>query len=141
MAMIVKAKPSADFLYVRIDGDFSLDEATRTFGVVIDMVVANNSRRVLFDGRTIVGDPSPIQRFYYAAFASDSVNLLRANGWIQDPPRFAYVLHEPVLDPLRLGQIVAKKRGMNLKAFDNIDEAIRWLRLKPKDVKYMTAPQ
>src|SRR3982751_1459459 len=109
MGMTLRGKPSADFLYIRTGGDFTLDEATRNFGIILDMVIANDSRKVLFDGREIAGDPTAVQRYYYAAFASDAINLLRANGWLFEPPRFAYVLKEPVLDPLRLGQIVARK--------------------------------
>ena len=69
--MTVRGTPSADFLYIIIEGDFDLDEATRNFGIALDMAVANHSRKVLFDGRGIVGEPSAVQRYYFAAFASD----------------------------------------------------------------------
>src|SRR3954462_7826034 len=138
MSMSVKGTPSGDFLYIRTDGDFSLDEATRTFGVVLDMVMANDSRRVLFDGRFIVGEPTAVERYYYAAFASDAVNLHREDGWLVEPPQFAYVLNEPVLDPLRLGQIVAKKRDMRVKAFDNLDDAVRRLHVRPENARIVT---
>ena len=128
MGMTFKATPSDDFLFVEVAGEFSLDEATRIFGSVIDLVEANNTQNVLFDGREIIGDPTAVERDYYAAFASDSVMLLELHGWLLAPPRFAYVLKEPTLDPLRLGQIIAKKRGMNVKAFEKVDEAMRWLR-------------
>jgi hypothetical protein len=106
--------------------------------MVLDMVMTNDSRRVLFDGRFIVGEPTAVERYYYAAFASDAVNLLRDNGWLVEPPQFAYVLNEPVLDPLRLGQIVAKKRDMRVKAFDNLDDAIRWLHIAPELARIVT---
>jgi hypothetical protein len=48
-------------------------------------------------------------------------------GFKGDKPRFAYVLEKPVLDPERLGETVARNRGMDVKAFDNIEEADRWL--------------
>jgi len=136
--MSLRGIPSADLLYVITDGDFTLDEATRNFGIMLDMVLANDSRKVLMDGRSIVGEPTAVQRYYYAAFASDSVGLLIANEWMFDPPRFAYVLNEPVLDPLRLGQTVARKRGLDLKAFNDIDEAIRWLKVSPEVVRFIT---
>ena len=134
-SMSLRGIPTADLLYVITDGDFTLDEATRDFGIMLDMVVANDSRKVLLDGRRIVGEPTAVQRYYYAAFASDSVGLLIANQWMFDPPRFAYVLNEPVLDSLRLGQTVARKRGLDVKAFDDIDEAIRWLKVSPEVVR------
>ena len=134
MSMSVKGIPKGDFLYVGADGDFDLDEATRTFGIVVDMMMANDSKRVLFDGREITGEPTAVERYYYAAFASDAVNLLSDNGWLFERPQFAFVLNEPVLDPLRLGQIVAKKRDMRVKAFENIDDAMRWLDVSRDDV-------
>lgn len=132
MGMTMKATPSDDFLYVEAGGEFSLDEATRVFGMVIDLVEANNSQKVLFDGSKIIGEPTAVERYYYAAFASDSVMLLSLHGWMLDPPRFAYVLKEPTLDPLRLGQIIAKKRGLNVKAFEKVEDAMRWLKLDPE---------
>ena len=132
MGMTFKATPSDDFLYVEVAGEFSLDEATRIFGSVIDLVEANNTHNVLFDGRQIRGEPTAIERYYYAAFASDSVMLLELHGWLLEPPRFAYVLKEPTLDPLRLGQIIARKRGMNVRAFNKVDDAMRWLKLDPE---------
>jgi len=133
--MSIKAAVGPDFLYVRSGGEFSLDEATKRFSMVMDLVITNNSRRVLFDGRDIVGEPTAIDRFYYAAFVSDSVERLQQEGWIDDPPRFAYVLKEPVLDPMRLGETVARKRNLNLKAFDDLDKAATWLNIDPDEVR------
>ena len=136
MSMSVRGTPKGDLLYVKAEGEFDLDEATRTFGMVLDMMTVNDCSRVLFDGREIVGEPTAVERYYYAAFASDAVNLLREHGWIEDRPQFAYVLSEPVLDPLRLGQIIAKKRDMRVKAFDDLDEAMRWLSIIPDDLPF-----
>jgi hypothetical protein len=133
MSMTVKGKREANFLYLTLEGEFTLDEATRTFGIALDMVVLNHSRKVLFDGRTIVGEPTAVERYYFAAFASETVDLLLMDEWLDEEPRIAFVLKEPVLDPLRLGQIVARKRGLDVKAFDDIDEALRWLKVVPTD--------
>ena len=42
-------------------------------------------------------------------------------------PQFAFVLLEPILDPGRLGQIVALNRGMNVTMAENESEAEAWL--------------
>lgn len=42
-------------------------------------------------------------------------------------PRFAYVLIPPMLDPGRLGETVAVNRGMVVKAFDNLNDGLKWL--------------
>ena len=136
MTMSVKGQPKGDLLYATVDGEFTLDEATRTFGMVLDMMMVNECTKVLFDGRQIKGEPTAVERFYYAAFASDAVNLLRSDGWLEDRPQFAFVLKEPVLDPLRLGQTVAKKRDMQVKAFDDLNAAMRWLSIVPDDLPF-----
>ena len=64
---------------------------------------------MLFDGRQITGEPTAVER-YYAAFASDAVNLLRDNGWLFEG-RSSRLSLMNLLDQLRLGQIVARKAG------------------------------
>ena len=43
--------------------------------------------------------------------------------------QFAYVLKEPVLDPERFGKTVAVNRGMLVKTFDNLEDALGWLEI------------
>src|SRR5829696_5884673 len=124
MPMTVKIAVRGNVLNVFVSGDFVLEEAKHTFLEVAEAVAENKSEKVLFDGRSIRGNPSVIERFYYGEFTADS---LRGSQAIASLPRFAYILHEPVLDPLRLGETVATNRGMNVRAFDNREEAIQWL--------------
>ena len=42
-------------------------------------------------------------------------------------PRFSYVMHEPLRDPGRLGETVAVNRGMDVKVFETLEDAIEWL--------------
>jgi hypothetical protein len=42
-------------------------------------------------------------------------------------PRFAYVMHEPLRDPGRLGETVAVNREMDVKTFETPDVAFEWL--------------
>jgi len=54
------------------------------------------------------------------------------------PTRFAYVLKEPLLDPDKFGETVAVNRGMSVRAFDNLEEALAWLEVpttNPSDSK------
>lgn len=67
-----------------------------------------------------------MERFFYAEFSALQVASLRAEG-VPHVARFAYLLEEPVLDPNRFGETVAVNRGMLVKAFDNLEEAIVWL--------------
>ena len=128
--MAVKTTERSGTLYVEATGDFSLEEAQRTFLEVLDSIKQHTALKVLFDGRAVVGEPAIIDRFYYGEFAANSVRSLKDRGWHGKKfPQFAYVMNEPLLDPLRLGETVALNRGMNVKAFENYYEAVKWLDL------------
>ena len=125
--MILRICNEPGLLRVIATGEFSLSEAQRTFLEILDAVAQHKSEKVLFDGRDITGDPDTIQRFLYGEFvASEVMRLLEERG-IPRAPQFAYVLHEPVLDPLRFGETVAANRGMWVKAFDNLEDGLGWL--------------
>ena len=53
-------------LHVLAGGGFEIAEAKRTLLEVIDAVISTAIYSVLFDGRGISGQPTVIERFYYA---------------------------------------------------------------------------
>jgi hypothetical protein len=126
MSMKLEICPELGFLTVRAVGEFSLEEAGRTFLEMLEAIARHNVRKVLFDGRGLVGEPKTMERFYYGEFAARAVTAA-ATRFTQ----FAYVLEEPVLDPWRFGEIVAVNRGMFVKAFDNQEDALEWLSVSP----------
>lgn len=134
MSMTVSITTRPKLLSIKSAGDFTLEEAKRTFKDVIRVLDENFSAKVLFDGREVMGDPTVIERFYYSEFAARSVSLLEEENDLISGPQFAYVLYEPVLDPLRFGELVALNRGMHVKAFDNLDDAVEWLGLTLDDL-------
>ena len=130
MDMLLEIRPESGFLEVSAMGKFSLEEAKRTFLEMLEAVARYKVEKVLFDGRRLTGDPKIMERFYYGEFAADSVFKFRDRG-VSPATKFAYVLKEPVLDPRRFGETVAVNRGMYVKAFDNLEEALGWLGIAP----------
>ncbi len=130
MSLHVKATPRSGSLYVEVTGTFSLEDAEKTFIEMLAAVRECGTERILADGREVLGEPATIERFYYGGFAANAVKEMIEGGWDHSPPQFAYVLREPVLDPLRLGETIAVNRGMNIKVFENHYEATEWLALK-----------
>lgn len=127
--LAVKMFQHGDVLYTTASGAFTLDDAQSTFLDILDAVRENQSVKVLINGRRVTGEPTIIERFFYGEFVADRAKRLgRSSG-----PLFAYVLHEPVLDPLRLAETVALNRGMNIKVCDDYDEALRWLGVTPSE--------
>lgn len=128
MSMNIECRLDNGLLHAVNSGEFSLEEAQRTFLELLEIVKLESANKILLDGREVSGNPIVVERFYYGEFVANSVEQLVTNGWKGVPPQFAYVLHEPLLDPLRLGETVAVNRGMNVKAFTNTKEATQWLR-------------
>jgi len=120
----------SDYVYVRATGEFSLDEAQRSFVEMLESVAVAEPTKVLFDGRMLVGEPKMIERFYYGEFAARSVASFASRG-VSPATRFAYVLEEPMLDPERFGETAAVNRGMIVRAFDNLEAARAWLGAAP----------
>src|SRR5215831_13043997 len=110
-------------LKVEASGEFSLEEAERTFLEMLQAVAQYHAEKILFDGRKVKGNPAHIERFFYGYFAATETSRLIAKYGLHKPPRFAYVMHEPLRDPLRYGQTVAENRGMNVKTFETPEEA------------------
>jgi hypothetical protein len=126
MSMKLEIFAESGFLNVVAMGIYSLVEAKRTFIEMLEAVARNKVEKVLFDGRGLTGNPKFMERFYYGEFAAQSVAKFSARGVSRDA-MFAYVLEVPMLDPRRFGETVAVNRGMVVKIFDNLDEALGWL--------------
>jgi len=129
--MSIQQKMHFESGLLRVDarGEFSLEEAKRAFLEMLRAVAQYRAEKVLFDGRTLNGKPANIERFYYGYFAATETINLMAKYQNLRPPRFAYVLNEPLRDPLRYGETVAVNRGMIVKTFETPEEAFEWLGL------------
>lgn len=126
MSMSITLSNNPQFLLAEATGRFSIKEGKRTFLEILDAVGRYQAKKVLFDGRKLVGEPTMMERFYYGEFAASEVaRLVKLRGC--DAPRFAYVLKPPVLDPQRFGETVAVNRGMVVRAFESREEALAWL--------------
>ncbi len=108
MGMILETRAEPEFLYAEVAGDFSLEEAERTFREILEAVVRHRVKKVLFDGRKLIGNPTTMERFYYGAFVAKSVARLGDRD-VSPAAQFAYVLTEPVLDPRRFGEAPTKE--------------------------------
>jgi hypothetical protein len=126
--MALQMSVEAAALIVTATGKFSLKEAERTFVEMMNALIQHKVAKVFFDGRAVEGNPEFMERFYYGEFAAQTVNDYCPR---ERAPRFAYVLKEPLLDPRRLGEMIATSRGMDVQAFDNVEQARIWLGMNP----------
>lgn len=128
--MLLEISAGTEFLHVRAKGRFSLPDAKRTFLEMLEAVARHELDKVLFDGRSLAGTPTIMERFYYGEFAAQSLANYAACG-VPRATRFAYVLLVPVLDPARFGETVAVNRGMLVRTFETPEDALGWLEIAP----------
>ena len=131
--MAVRMQADSGVLRAVLTGEFDPQDAERTFVEVLDSVALKKADRILIDGRELLGEPDVIHRFLYGEFAALTAERYVIARRIRAGTRFAYVLQEPVLDPLRFGEAVAQHRGMQVKVFDDPAEAMTWLAAEPDD--------
>jgi hypothetical protein len=124
--MELETRREPAYLRAIASGAFEIRAAKRQFLDLLDSMIQNAAERVLFDGRFVTGNVEVLERYLYGEFAAQlSARLPRTA--VARPPKFAYVLQHPVLDPDRLGETVARNRGMAVRAFDNQADALGWL--------------
>jgi hypothetical protein len=126
MDMLLTTSVEPGYLRATARGRFALTAANHLFLNLLDAVAQEHSERVLLDGREVTGVPRALERYLHGAFIAAAAARLSASV-TPHPPKFAYVLSEPVLHHGRLGETTARNRGMSIRAFDNVDEAVAWL--------------
>ena len=129
MSLLQEIHFESGLLTVHARGEFSLEQAKRAFLEMLGAVAQYKAKKVLLDARKVKGKPETLERFYYGEFAATETRKLVEEHRIF--PRFAYVLHPPLLDPERFGETVAVNRGMIVKAFETLEEAFEWLERTP----------
>jgi hypothetical protein len=131
MATIVKTSAESGLLRATIVGEFSLPEAEQHFLEILAAAAIHERDKILLDGREVQGNIETIERFLFGEFTAHAVARYTQERSPPRVPQFAYVIHEPILDPQRFGETVAVNRGMWVKVFDNLEEALRWLNVGP----------
>jgi len=72
-----------------------------------------------------MGNPTGFERFLYGSFAAlATLDVLHRH---KVKLKFAYVIHESLRDPARYGETVAVSMGMDVKTFEEKNEAVEWL--------------
>lgn len=86
--------------------------------------------RMLVDTLQVEGKLSTMDRYDLATLSAKKYLDEKLAGKIPSC-RFAFVGNNPLVDPKRFGETVAVNRGMNLRVFTEIKEAIVWLEADP----------
>jgi hypothetical protein len=113
----VQMQPTPDCLLVNAHGTMSLAWFLGLVRQIAQVVRDEPTKSVLVDVRGVVGSLSDVDRY--------DIGVAGASLGIRVP--FAIVGMEPLIEPERLAEVVARNRGMNVRAFTDYEAASTWL--------------
>lgn len=122
----LKVKDS--YLSVTVSGHFSLTEVKIMYIDALESLLDNNFSKLFFNAYKVKGKVTTIDRYYFGEFAA--LESLKYMG--KGLKRIAVSVYgiEPIIDPERFGEIVARNRGLNLKVTTDKNEALQFLGVK-----------
>ena len=116
------------YLYLRLTGPFDTRGLTFGFPLVLNGLKENKIEKLLVDARDVFGFCPIEERLFvnesladlYLNFAKDGLKL-----------KIAVAMNKTMFHPERIGEKIAKNRGLALKATEDIEEAYAWLEVTP----------
>ena len=118
------------YLYVRVAGVYSLEAARRSFSKGLEVIDQNHAAKVLVDCRQVSGTPSLGDYYSYGEFIAQEQYKPTKTGRMRRP-QLAYVAIKPLMNKAHFAQLVATNRGANMRSFENMEDALRWLGVEP----------
>ena len=116
------------YLSVTLSGHFSLSDVKIMYTDALESLLDNKFSKLFFNAYKVKGKVTTIDRYYFGEFAAfESLEYMR-KGLL----KIAVSVYgrEPIIDPERFGEIVARNRGLNLKVTTNKNEALQFLGVK-----------
>jgi len=116
------------YLSVTVSGHFSLAEVKIMYIDALESLLENDLSKLFFNAYKVKGKVTTIDRYYFGEFAA--LESLKYMG--KGLKRIAVSVYgiEPIIDPERFGEIVARNRGLNLKVTTDKNEALQFLGVK-----------
>ena len=116
------------YLSVTLSGHFSLSDVKIMYTDALESLLDNKFSKLFFNAYKVKGKVTTIDRYYFGEFAAfESLEYMR-KGLL----KIAVSIYgrEPIIDPERFGEIVARNRGLNLKVTTSKNEALQFLGVK-----------
>ena len=119
------SKVKNNFLSVTVSGHFSLSEAKIMYTAALEYLLENNLSKLFFDAFRVKGVVTTMDRYYFGEFAA--FESLKYIGKGLKKITVSICGEEPIIDPRRFGEIVARNRGLNLKVTTDKNESLQFL--------------
>jgi hypothetical protein len=112
----------ADHVRLTCRGDFCFKDALQMIEAAFAAAINSGRPAVLIDALDLGGaPPTTLERFDMGAYAAKRQHRERKLV------RIAVVGEEPMIDPCRFGETVARNRGAMVGVFTDFGEALAWL--------------
>ena len=126
--MELEVKQQDNILVARVTGEFFLEEAIEGFRQLLETVQHHDATKVIIDGLDISGKITNLESYEYGISIAEELHKLIVSKNYKFP-HFAYVLKPTFYNKNDLiGETVAANLGAQVKVFENMNEAIEWLR-------------
>ena len=119
MSEMIEVHDKHDYVLVEFVGEFNVEAAKQTIDRAVQACAEYGQPAVLLDCRKMTGSLSIMDRFQVAVYGQTSIGKIA---------RLALVRRPDADPPDRFVETVAVNRGINLKLFTDIEQAIEWLR-------------
>jgi hypothetical protein len=132
MALEYKIEPQTGYLRMTCGGQYESSLNDEITDQVMWACEKYQPSKMLIDTLQVEGQMSTMDRYNLATLSAKKYLDEKLAGKIQSC-RFAYVGNDPMIDPRRFGETVAVNRGINLKVFTDMKEALAWLEVEPAE--------
>jgi len=119
MPEVLEIQVKPDYILVTYTGEFNVAAAERAIDGSLQAGSTHNLSKILIDCRRMTGRLSIMDRYQVAVSGQRMAGKLT---------RVALVRQEGGSPLDRFTETVARNRGVNLKLFNEIDEAVAWLK-------------
>ena len=95
------------------------------YTAALEYLLENNLSKLFFDAFRVKGVVTTMDRYYFGEFAA--FESLKYIGKGLKKITVSICGEEPIIDPRRFGEIVARNRGLNLKVTTGKNESLQFL--------------
>ena len=129
MALDMKVIQHNKYLEIIISGIFDLNDAVDKFPKLLAACRSTGLQNILIDFRAIEGEPKATEKVLYTLGIQNHYQKYISSGG--EPLKLAFVGKAPFVSDYEPGEMVAQNENLPFNLYTNIDEAFKWLNVKP----------
>jgi hypothetical protein len=117
--------PKGTYLSINVSGHYSVSDSKKMFTESLEKLMETNLSKAFFNVCKVKGKITTMNRYELAEYAAIEAINFTLKGLSQLAIAFYGI--EPIIDPERFGELVAKNRGLNIRVTIDKNEALQFL--------------